>query len=274
MSGFASMIYALFGRRAIAGGYFMLFSMRLDETGTDGRSAHVTVGGAVAQIPQWDALEAAWARKLKPKGIDYFHLKEFDQRQDHYEGWSDFKCRLFENSLNKIIERNTLFRSTFSVDSAAHASVKERMRGIRGFRSESDYSLCLRTLMFWACEELARVDPDCELSVIVEDGPWSAGAAETYQRVAEMTGGHKPAKHAHRLAGFLSIPKGKLHSLDAADFIVGREHDRLVAGLRAGKDAPVLAHLLTAEDMETYYEGMIREKEARRKFGNRAKGAG
>ena len=122
--------------------------------------------------------------------------------------------------------------------------------------------------MFHTCEQLEVIDPDCSLAIVVEDGPFAEGAASTYQKVAAMQGKWKPAKHAHRLAGFSSLPKGVLRSLEAADYLVGREHERMVAGRRANKrNAPVLGMLLTPEDLETWYEGMLREKEARREFG-------
>lgn len=245
----------------------MLFSLRLDETGTDGTSTFTTVGGAVGLISGWSKLERAWDAKLATKEIDAFHLVDFDQRRGQFEGWSDFKCQLLEKSLSKIVDKNTTFRAAISIDSAAHAAIKAKMKGIKGFSPESDYGLCLRFLMYHSCENLVRIDPDCQLSILVEDGPWASGAATTYQRVAAMTGKWKPAKHAHRLVGFASLPKGRLRSLEAADFVVGREHDRLVAGKSAIKGRETLSHLLSADDLEAWYDGMIEEKARRRAFG-------
>ena len=262
---------ALFGRAFGEHDLLMLFSMRIDETGTDGTSDFVTIGGAVATIPLWDALEAKWDGYLGEKSVPAFHLKEFDQRLEPFANWGDMKRRNFENRLKKIVDENTTFRVALSIDSAAHKSVKDRMRGIKGFAADSDYALCLRFLMFHTCDQLEKIDPDCRLSIIVEDGPWASGAAATYQKVAAMSGKWKPAKHAHRLAGFGSQPKGVLRSLEAADFIVGREHDRLVAGRRAPRRDTILSHLLSADDLEGWYEGMIREKEHRRSHANRPK---
>lgn len=259
---------ALYGRGVINGGYLMLFSMRLDETGTDGVSKYMAVGGAVATVPQWSKLESKWDRILAPNA-SAFHLKEFDARNGEFEGWSDFKAKRFEERLTKAIEDNTAFRATVGIDRKAHADIKQRMLGIKGFRPDSDYSLCLRFLMFQACEQLCLIDPDCRLALLVESGPWAAGASETYEKVAAMQGKWRPAKHAHRLAGFAHSPKHCFRSLEAADLIVGRECERLIDGRRSKGD--VLAHLLTASDLEIWYEKMMDEKGLRRAWGNRDK---
>ena len=208
----ASAAKALFGRAFSGRDYLMLFSLRIDETGTDGLSSAMAIGGAVAPIEGWDALEMAWQSLLSQRGLDAFHLKEFDQRSGPFEGWSDLKCVNFEKRIAKIVAGNTTFRTAIAIDSAAHKDIKQRMRGISGFAPDSDYSLCLRYLMFQTCEHLVQIDPECRLSIIVEDGPWASGAMATYQRVAAMTGKWKPAKHAHRLAGFLSHPKSLIRN--------------------------------------------------------------
>jgi hypothetical protein len=250
----------------------MLFSLRLDETNTHDPQGFFTVGGAVASIPQWEKLERAWSQKIAPTGLDYFHLKDFDARVLPYKSWSKFKANRFEEALHKIIHRNTAFRCVVSIEGRVHRRIKERMRGISGFRGDSDYGLALRYLLFWTCEELCKLDPDARLAVIVEDGPWASGAMTTYQKVAAMQGKWKPAKHAHRLAGFGSQPKGVMRSLEAADLIVGREHRRLVEGTRASSNDTVLSALLDEPKLESWYEGMMREKELRREFGARGLG--
>lgn len=262
-------IRAVSGRQFGSSDFLMLFTARLDETGTDGSSEYVTLGGGVSFLPRWDLLERAWGHKL---GKRLFHLVDFDARQGDFEGWGDLKCRLFENSLKKIIRDSIVFRVAISVNSKAHAAVKKRMTGIKGFRPDSDYGLCLRYLMFQTCEQLTKIDAECRLSIIVEDGPCSEGANATYQKVSAMQGKWKPARHAHRLAGFTSLPKGELRSLEVADYIVGREHARMLSGRKPdGRRAPVLGILLTPEHLETWYSGMLKEKGARRAFGFNSK---
>ena len=124
--------------------------------------------------------------------------------------------------------------------------------------------------MFVTSEQLMKVDADFRLALLLEDGPWASGAVKTYNRVAAMTGKWKPAKHAHRLAGIGVAPKGEYRSLEAADYVVGEEHARLLAGKRPRRGVQTLSMLLTGPILEQWYEGMIKEKEARRAY-NRAK---
>lgn len=270
MASVSDAIYQLFGRKPADGEWTILFSARLDETGTDGRSPYTVVAGAVAAPSQWDKLESAWGQLLKRSRVSEYHWKEFNDRNNRIFGpWSDLKRKRFVDAQEKIVVRNTLFRVSIGLESAVHAEIKKRMKGIRGFTSESDYSLCLRYLMFATCEQLIRIDRDCRLAVMVEDGPWASGALNTYQRVAAMRGKWKPAKHAHRLAGFASVPKGERLSLEAADYLAGEEHARMLAGKRPKRGAQPLSLLLTAPLLERWYEGMIKEKEHRRAFRKR-----
>lgn len=248
-----------------------LFGARLDETGTDGRSKFTLVGGAISTPAGWEKLESAWERLLARSKVDAYHWKEFNNPNDPTFGkWSKLKRASFVATQEKIITTNTVFRVAVGIESATHADVKKRMRGIKGFTAESDYSLCLRWLMFAVCEELVKVDKDCELNILVEDGPWAAGAAQTYQRVAAMTGPRRPAKHAHRLAGFGSAPKGRHRSLEAADYLAGENLARLMAG-RERKSRDTLSVLLSKAQLEQWYDGMMKEKEARREYARRKK---
>jgi len=260
-------LHGLLGHKFGSSDLVIVYSARLDEAGTDGRSPYTVLAGAVATAGQWDKLEERWDALLMRSKVDAFHYKEFNEPAPPFDRWSGFKRKRFIDSQEKAIEKNTLFRVSIGVENAVHKSIKERMRGIKGFRADSDYALCLRYLMFHTSDQLARIDPDYRLTILVEDGPWAAGAADTYQRVAAMTGKWKPAKHAHRLAGFATAPKGERLSLEAADYIAGTEPDRMLSGRRAGQaGVSRLSCLLTGPLLERWYEGMIKEKEARRAY--------
>ena len=260
----------LFGRHFGGSDLVTLFSAHLDETGTDGRSRFTVVAGAVSSASGWGKLETAWGKLLANKGVKAFHWKEFTDGQGDFCNWSKLKRERFENSINKIIERNTIFRVSIGIEQAVHTDIKRRMKGIKGFHPESDYSLCLRYLMFSTSEQLLRIDKDHRLSVLVEDGPYARGAFVTYQRVARMTGPYRPAKHAHRLAGFAAAPKGEFRSLEAADYLAATEHARMVnRRFRRQRGVERLSLLLTENQLEKWYQGMINEKKRRRIYGKR-----
>lgn len=255
---------ALFGREFGNEDFVALFSLRLDETGTDGRSPYAVVAGAVATHESWLALESAWAALCGNSW--HYHWEEFCDRDGPFAGWSNLKRGRFVDKQEKIINKNTLFRITYGVDRAAHAEIKARMKGISGFRADSDYGLCIRALMFHTSEQLFKIDPGHQLALLVENGPWAAGALKLYQAVSRMTGKWKPAKHAHRLAGFAVAAKGKFRSLEAADYICGSELQRLRNGKLGPrtKDSKRLGLILGKKELERWYEGMIEEKEHRR----------
>ena len=242
----------------------VILSMRLDESGTDGISPFTVVGGAVSDKDGWAKLETAWGNLLRRSKVSAYHCKEFNDRKDNFAGWSDFKCKRFVKFQENIICEHTLFRVSVGVEGSLHTDIKKRMKGTKGFREDSNYGLCLRRLMYAACERVEGKYPDHRLTVMVEDGPWSSGAINIYQDVARMTGKWNPAKHAHRLAGFMSVPKGERLSLEAADYIAGAEHARFLAGESNRQESGKLSLLLNAEELERWYEGMIKAKEIRR----------
>jgi hypothetical protein len=208
-----------------------MFSIRLDETGTDGRAPFPVVGGAVASLAQWEKLEAAWEDALRTRNVSAFHYKEFNGRTGEFDGWSDLKASRFEDRLRKICQKNTLFRLCAGVDSAAHADVKRRMKGIKGFMPDSDYGLCFRYLLHATSEQIAKnITDDFKIMVMIEDGPFASGAVDLYERIVNMTGTWRPAKHAHRLDGISVVPKGRRRSLEAADYLVGIAGRRTASG--------------------------------------------
>ena len=189
------------------------------------------VAGAIATVQQWEKQEAKWSRLMQKNEIDDFQWKDWLQMRPPFSQWGPSKKRAFSRAQDDIIRKNTMFRCFESIDKAAHADVKGRMRRIKGFQPDSDYGLGLRVLMFKVCDEIvANLDEDCRLSVMVEDGPWAAGGLKVYQAVSRMTGKWKPGRHAHRLAGFAAVPKGERPSLSAADYIAGRKLEQIQSG--------------------------------------------
>lgn len=263
-------LHALLGKRFGVGDLVVIFSARLDESGTDGISPHTVVGGAVATADNWDKLEAAWRRLLVRSKVSSYHGKEFKDGKGNFSGWSKIKINRFIKSQEKIIKAHTLFRVSVGIEDAIHSEIKSLMKDVKGFRPSSNYGLCLRYLMFIASERL--VDSgyhNHRLTVLVEDGPWLRSADSTYWDVSRMIKGHKVAKHAHRLDGFGHAPKGACLSLEAADYIAGSEHGRFMSGGGTRQEAGALSLLLDRNELEKWYEGMIEEKERRRAHGQR-----
>lgn len=257
---------ALCLRREWSGHLLAIFSVHLDESGTDGLSPYVVVAGAVATPECWDKFEDSWGSLLTRHKVSAYHWKEFNSGRGEFSGWGRTRREMFVKAQEKIIKKNTKFRMSVGVDKNAHSEIKAKMKGVTGFREDSDYSLCLRFLMFHMCEALEKSDPDFRLTVLVEDGPWAAGAAALYQDIKNMTRDWNPAKHAHRLSGFGSVPKGKLRSLEAADYLAGSERSRMISGKGIGRRKSALSVLLGIKNLDVWYQGMIREEERRKAY--------
>ena len=263
-------LHILLGKRFGGDDLVAVFSARLDESGTDGRSPYTVVGGAVATADNWEKIEAAWGQLLVRSKVSSYHGKEFKDGKGDFSGWSKLKRDRFIKSQEKIINTHALFRVSVGIEGALHSEIKKRMGGVKNFRSSSNYGLCLRYLIFISSERLVNSGyPNHRISVLVEDGAWLRSADSTYRDVSRMTGGHKVAKHAHRLAGFGHAPKGICLSLEIADYIVGSEHSRFILGRGTRQEVGMLSLLLDADELEKWYEGMIKEKETRQAHGER-----
>ena len=261
-------VHATFGASPREGDLTAFFSARLDETGTDGRSEFIVVAGAVAEPTQWDYCEAAWADLLRIRKVSAFHSKEYQQRDGHFAGWSDTKRRRFQKAQERIIRENTAFEVGVAVERRAHAQIKKDMRGIRGFKADSDYGMGFRIAMFQVCWFIGQHYPDAKVGFIVEDGPFAQDASAIYQSVSRMRSPRQPSHHAHMLGGFAFLPKGRLRSLEAADYLAGQ----VLEGMQSGA-LPARQQLLflkaDREFLDGWHKGMIAEKERRRLFHRR-----
>ena len=70
-------LHTLLGKRFGGDDLVAVFSARVDESGTDGRSPYTVVGGAVATADNWEKIEAAWGRLLVRSKVSSYHGKEF-----------------------------------------------------------------------------------------------------------------------------------------------------------------------------------------------------
>lgn len=226
------------------------------------------VAGGVALVEKWDELEVKWGHRLRTSKAQAFHSKEFYGRDGDFAGWSDFKRKRFADALRKILRETVYFDCAVAVEDAAHSQVKLDMRGIKGFKADSHYGMAFRIARFHICKVIAEKHPGSRVQFIVEDGPWAADASVIYQSIVKTAGHPRQASNAHMLAGFASLPKGALKSLEAADFLAGRALADLDAGNR---DARKTRHFIVAdaEYLKKFYDGMIQAKEKRREHARR-----
>ncbi|MGH9929633.1 MAG: hypothetical protein ACREA9_10485 [Pyrinomonadaceae bacterium] len=89
---------------AMLTGYF-------DESGTDGKSAAVTMGGYVSTRRLWMKFERQWERMLKKHGISELHMTDLNAFRREFadrDKWEKIRPSLL-NKARRIIHDNTLF---------------------------------------------------------------------------------------------------------------------------------------------------------------------
>jgi hypothetical protein len=242
------------------------FSVRLDEAGTGGHHKYAVVAGAVGSPAQWKEAESRWENLLRRSKLKAYHDCDFQDRAPPYRGWTKLKSQRFVDAQEKIIRNHTAFEVAVAVDRADHARIKHALKGVKGFKADSDYSLALRVVMFVACGHLAGQVRDPLVQIIVEDGPWSAGAYEVYQTVKNTHGSWKPSPHAHMLAGFNALPKGAMRGLEMADYLAGRAIRDLDAAERPPSRKKQTFVLANEAFLAKWHEGILKGKEHRRAY--------
>jgi hypothetical protein len=106
---------------------------------------------------------------------------------------------------------------------------------------------------------------------MVEDGPFAADAGVIYQQIKRTDGAkYSPARYAAMMAGFAQVPKGVLHSLEAADYLAGRAISDLEEGtFISNKRQQQISLLMDYELMNDWNERMVKEREHRQAHSKR-----
>jgi hypothetical protein len=257
----------------------VFFSARLDETGTDGRSPYAMVAGGVSAVDLWDKLESRWNHLLRSRRVTAYHWSDFNQRKAPFDGWGDLKRRNFQKAQEKIINKTVAIQIAVAVHRETHANVKKRWAGVRNFKADSDCGLCFRVARHLICKKLVEfhangtIPTKPNVQFIVEDGPYAADAYTIYQEtVATIGTKYKPTQYAEMLAGFGSLPKGQLRSLEAADYIAGRAIADLERGtfIEPGRTEQI-SMLMTPDFLEDWNDRMVKERTRRQEYARRIK---
>lgn len=273
MAAVSNAVHCLFGKPPGERLVLALFSARFDETGTDGQHDHAILAGGVSRVEGWGHLEARWDRLMINRKVRLFHARDFNAGDGDFADWGRAKRSRLIKSMEKVIRDTVSFEVAVAVDRAEHTEIKRKMKGVRGFYADSDIGLCFRMALFLACQKVKEIDGGGRLQVIVEDGPFSSNMHDVYQRIKKSHGAkYKPAMFAGMLAGFASVPKGELRSLEAADFLA----DRAIDDLRRGRfTKPGRPHRISAiagpQFLDWWHQGMLQERERRTAFGRRPK---
>ena len=147
------------------------------------------------------------------------------------------------------------------------------MVGVKRFKPDSDCGICFRYARFVICHKLTelfkqgKIKSTPRVEFIVEHGPYAADAHAIYREIVGTAGSrYRPAMYADMLAGFASVPKGQLKSLEVADYISGRalfDLDTTGLGRRKGQISMVMG----PEFLEQWYQDMMKVRAHQQAYG-------
>lgn len=243
-----------------------------DEAGTDQCHDYVVAGGCVGTIQEWGLIEQKWENVLKRGKVDLFHAVEFHNKKGKFRQWSQIKRDRFYRSLSRIVERAQIITVTVAVEKKAHKAIKAKMQGVKKFKTDSDYGMAFRLFRHYVCKEIYKQSPTAKIDFIVENGPYLGDLAEIHSRVTSSVGAnYGQVQYAEMLHSLLCLSKGELRGLEIADFIADRGLKKLKANDFLNSNGPNQLFLLANEEsLQRWYEGMLKEKDKRRKFGSRS----
>jgi hypothetical protein len=95
----------------------LMVKVFFDESGTDGHSEVMTMGGWAVRGDKLAKFERTWRRVLKRPGFNVSEAKarDIERRENEFHGWSDNKVLQFRLLLSKIIKNQAWFGIEMSV---------------------------------------------------------------------------------------------------------------------------------------------------------------
>lgn len=242
-----------------------------DESGNDPDHDYVVAGGCVAQDDEWAHVVDRWEKVLADYNVSMFHGVDYYNTKGEFRGWSkgEEKYNQFRRELIKILRQSRIHQFAFAVNKDEHKAIKEEMRGIKNFPSNSDYGLAFRILRFYLCDEIHKIEPDSKIAFIVEDGPYSGDIANICHELRKTIGAnYMPAKHAEMMESLHILHKGEHRGLEVADFVAGRALKDLEVGKFISQQTRYqFSFLADPTFLRNWHKGMLVEKEKRKNHG-------
>jgi len=88
------------------------YTVYLDESGTDGRSAAVAMGGYIAKLSDWTEFQNEWQVMLREFNVHALHMTDLMALRGEYkreQGWDEDRQEAFIKQARAIVHKWTLF---------------------------------------------------------------------------------------------------------------------------------------------------------------------
>jgi hypothetical protein len=184
---------------------FAMLTVYLDESGTDGGSPIVMVGGYVSTVEGWERFATEWGAFLKEEGLETFHCKNISDERLHKKASS-------------IINRNVLMGTISHVEiepCEQHIPLRNPTKNEGRSKFSAEYGLAgvkaVYGILEWA-NQCGHTEP---INFVFEAGGPGKGMIADALSTARKT---PSVKLRHLIGGVSFIPKGPdVPQLEAAD---------------------------------------------------------
>lgn len=226
-----------------------------DESGMDGQSPVVAVGGYVSTVDLWEEFQKEWKPFLKKNGLEYLHVTDLLSplsKLRKEKGWDDAEAQQIMQKADHIIEKYTLFGAVATVNIAEiEAIFPLKAPGRKSRRKFSvEYAIAgqevLKGVAFWAREN----DYTEPIEYVMEDGAHGKGyLVDTIRRAWKI-----PEMRASRLIGGIDLKdKIQIVQLQPADGLVNLSCKAIVSFVQGKQsETEMVSNLIKAKVRRAY----------------------
>jgi hypothetical protein len=155
----------------------MIFTLRLDESNTDGPAPDLVMAGLLGSSPQWKLLLRRLHALQREYGFTTFHATDFRRRKSAFRGWTRQKCSDLIGALAKAIRAEICEILSITVTHAQYVAEYRDVPAVRGEMHLSQYGICFEACLARAVEIVRGQAGRHRLNVELESGHKNAGAA-------------------------------------------------------------------------------------------------
>lgn len=251
--------------------FMLVLSARIDETGTDGRSPYVILGGYVASSFRWQGFDKAWDKRLRKEGLSYFHASEFWGSKGEARGISRTRKTEIVRRLWSVQDGRLLFGFSVRLDNDVYDYYLKNLP--RKMHRESQYGFCFRTLASATAVAALKYTKasDLSLNFLLESGHDNGGDAERVfaeLKTDDVLGGNfgviafGAKKEYPGLQAADGILAAAMRSERKARVPVDVQPEASLADLRTDKiKTPVFREQITTEQVDRYLAQRVANKE-------------
>jgi hypothetical protein len=241
------------------------YTVYLDESGTDGRSAAVAMGGYIAKLADWTEFQIEWQAMLDKDDVRAFHMTDLMAFQGEYKkegGWDADRREAFLQTARDIIHSRTLFGFATAIiteDCEKVLPLREAKKKLRKKFTE-EYELCtlmsLVAIKHWA--ERNHVH-GLVIEYVFESTPHGRHQAERQlKRIKNQPLDRKECRlldYDFKDKRTINKPTGllQLHAPDMLVHQVCRQITNSPTGLKADVMHNSLRELIRSQDRKLYY---------------------